>query len=287
MSLVLNNGKTNNRLGGYSRSKDMDDASPHRLDEESAVTSEGRGDQPGLRPSDLPDPGDLPELRIYSRSSIFFWWPVWLTGYILAAITYFSGETLSLSNGTKIFVHPDTGLGITFIVVLSLIMMFTNVRLRGIYSVVGLLVIAFVTVLFAWLGWWNGIFRLIPELTVYMNLGFYLTFSTLLLVIWALRFFFFDRLVFWRVRPGQLTEEHMIGGGEQSYDTRGMLFEQRANDFFRHTVGIGSADLLLITTGAKKKEIDIPNVLFANRKIRTMQRLIAIKPEEALARTQV
>ena len=52
MSLVLNNGKTNNRLGGYSRSKDMDDASPHRLDEELAVTSEGRGDQPGLRPSD-------------------------------------------------------------------------------------------------------------------------------------------------------------------------------------------------------------------------------------------
>ena len=47
----------------------MDDASPHRLDEESAVTSEGRGDQPGLRPSDLPDPSDLPELRIYSRSS--------------------------------------------------------------------------------------------------------------------------------------------------------------------------------------------------------------------------
>ena len=162
MSLVLNNGKTNNRLGGYSRSKDMDDASPHRLDEESAVTSEGRGDQPGLRPSDLPDPGDLPELRIYSRSSIFFWWPVWMTGYILAAITYFWGETLSVSNGTKILVHPDTGLGITFIVVLSLIMMFTNVRLRGIYSVVGLLVIAFVTVLFAWLGWWNGIFRLIP-----------------------------------------------------------------------------------------------------------------------------
>jgi hypothetical protein len=78
----------------------------------------------------------------------------------------------------------------------------------------------------------------------------------------------------------------MIGGGEQSYDTRGMLFEQRANDFFRHTVGLGSADLLLITTGARKEEIDIPNVLFANRKIRTMQRLIAIKPEEALAKTQ-
>jgi hypothetical protein len=262
------------------------DASPRRLDEEPAGTSENRVDQPDLRPSDLPDPNDLPEHRIYSRSTIFFWWPVWVTAYIMAAITYFWGETLSLSNGSKILVHPNTGLGITYIVVLALIMMFTNVRLRGIYSVVGLLSIAFVTVLFAWLGWWDSIFRLIPQLTVYMNFGFYVKFSTLLLAVWALRFFFFDRLVFWRLRPGQATEEHMIGGGEQSYDTRGMLFEQRANDFFRHTVGLGSADLLLITTGARKEEIDIPNVLFANRKIRTMQRLIAIKPEEALAKTQ-
>ncbi len=77
----------------------------------------------------------------------------------------------------------------------------------------------------------------------------------------------------------------MIGGGEQSYDTRGMLFEQRSNDFFRHKIlGLGAADLLLITTGARKEEIDIPNVLFANHKVRIMQRLIAIKPEEALAK---
>jgi hypothetical protein len=261
----------------------MQDASP-RLDQEPVGLSENRVDQPVLRPSDLPDPSALPELRIYSRSAIFFWWPLWLTGYILAAITYLDGQRLALSNGSTILVDPNTGLGITFIVILAVIMMFTNVRLRGIYSVVGLLVIAFLTVLFAWLGLWDRIFSLIPQLSVYMNFGFYLTFSTLLLTIWALRFFFFDRLVFWRLRPGQLTEEHMIGGGEQSYDTRGMLFEQRGNDFFRHAIGLGASDLLLITTGARKQEIDIPNVLFANHKIRVMQRLIAIKPEEALAR---
>ena len=259
----------------------MEDAANPRLHDEVLDDHSGQAD---MRPSDLPDPTALPELRIYSRSTIFFWWPVWATGYILAAITYLFGETLSLSNGAKILVHPNTGLGITYIVVLALIMMFTNVRLRGIYSVVGLLAIAFVTVLFAWLGWWDSIFRLIPQLTVYMNFGFYVTFSTLLLVIWALRFFFFDRLTFWRLRPGQLTQEHLIGSGEQSFDTRGMLFEQRANDFFRHIVELGSADLLLITTGARKEEIDIPNVLFANRKIRMMQRLIAVKPEEALAK---
>ena len=253
-----------------------------RLDEGPAGDG---GTKTELRPSDLPDPRDLPELRIYSRSTVFFWWPVWATGYILAGITAIGGQTLTLSNGAKIMVHPNAGLGLIFIVILTLVMMFTNVKLRGIYSVVLLLAIAFVTVLFGWVGWWDRIFAFIPQLTIYMNLGFYLTFSTILFGIWAVRFLFFDRLVFRRLRPGQLTEEHWIGGGEQSYDTRGMLFEQRSNDFFRHVVGLGAADLLLITTGARKQEIDIPNVLFADRKIKTMQRLIAIKPEEALART--
>jgi hypothetical protein len=109
--------------------EDMQDASPRALDEQPVGTSENRVDQTDLRPSDLPDPNDLPELRIYSRSAMFFWWPVWVTGYILAAITYFGGETLSLSNGTKILVHPNTGLGISFIVILTLIMMLANVRL--------------------------------------------------------------------------------------------------------------------------------------------------------------
>ncbi len=259
----------------------MSDAAARKIEEKPLPDRENR---PEIQPSDLPDPSVLPELRIYSRSTVFFWWPVWLAGYIIAAITAIWGETLTLSNGTKIVVHHNTGLGLTFIVILILIMMLSNEKLRGIYSVVLLLTIAFVTVLFGWLGWWDRIFAFIPQLTVYMNLGFYLTFSTALFAIWALRFLLFDRLIFWRLRPGQLTEEHLIGGGEQSYDTRGMLFEQRSNDFFRHTVGLGAADLLLITTGARKQEIDIPNVLFADRKIKTMQRLISIKPEEVLAK---
>ena len=41
-------------------------------------------------------------------------------------------------------------------------------------------------------------------------------FSTFLLIIWVLAFFVFDRLKFWRVRPGQLTVEYVIGGAERS-----------------------------------------------------------------------
>src|SRR4051812_48560929 len=39
-----------------------------------------------------PPPGvettvEVPELRIYSHSPLYYWWPVWVTGFILALIT--------------------------------------------------------------------------------------------------------------------------------------------------------------------------------------------------------
>jgi hypothetical protein len=237
--------------------------------------------QPRLTVADLPNPADLPELRFISHSTIFYWWPVWLSGYVMALISVIGGERLAFGNGEQIVVHPNSGLGLTFMVILTLVMVSTNVTLRGIYSVVFGLAIGFLTVLLAWLGWWDRIFAIIPLLKIYMNVGFYLSFSTLLLIIWLLRFFIFDRLVFWRLRPGQLTAERVVGGGKESYDTRGMLFEQRSDDFFRHKVlGLGSGDVRLILTGAKREEIDVPNVLFAARKIQIMQRLVAIKPQE-------
>ena len=82
-----------------------------------------------------------------------------------------------------------------------------------------LLAVAFIAVLLAWLGWWDDIARLIPYLSVHMNTGFYLVFSSGLLIIWLAMFFIFDRVTYWRIRPGQVTEEHLIGGGAESFDT--------------------------------------------------------------------
>jgi hypothetical protein len=39
----------------------------------------------------------------------------------------------------------------------------------------------------------------------------------------------------------------------------------------------------LVTTGAKKEIIEIPNVLLAQSKVRKIQRLVAVKPDDALA----
>ena len=118
--------------------------------------------------------------------------------------------------------QPSSALGLTYLSTLLLLIVFTNVRLRGINSVVALLTVACVAVLLAWFGWWNDIARLIPYLSVHMNTGFYVVFSSGLLIIWLMMFFVFDRLTYWRVRPGQMTEEHLIGGGASSFDANGL-----------------------------------------------------------------
>ena len=45
--------------------------------------------------------------------------------------------------------------------------------------------------------------------------------------------FFYDRLDYWQVVPGQITHETLFGASSQSYDTDGMMLEKRQGDVFR------------------------------------------------------
>src|SRR4051794_26106429 len=52
-----------------------------------------------LRP---PIPGER-EVRVYQHSQLFYWWPVWVCGYIMAIWTATEGDHLAiLPSGTKI-----------------------------------------------------------------------------------------------------------------------------------------------------------------------------------------
>lgn len=221
------------------------------------------------------------EVRLISHSNLLYWWPVWFFGYVCAAITAMTGVRATVDGGKSILVTSGPGVGIVFLTVLLLVIIFTNTKMRGIYSVVAVLTVAFLSVLLAWVGLWDEIFALIPDLNVHMNVGFYIVFSTALFIIWAVKFFIFDRMTVYIVRPGQMTVEHLIGGSEMSYDTRGMMFEQRGDDLFRHLIlGLGSGDLQITTTGAKKEEFYVPNVLFSEWKVKEIQKLISVKPDQ-------
>jgi hypothetical protein len=172
----------------------------------------------------------VPQIFVYSHSTVVYWWPAWAFGFLFSAL---NNVVIDADHQ-----QPASGLGLSYVALLLLLIIFTNVRLRGIYSVVTLLSIAFLVVLFAWLGWWDEIFKLIPYLRVTMNTGFYLVFSTGLLSIWLIMFFVFDRMTYWRIRPGQMTIEHLIGGAAESFDTNALRFQKVSSDLFRAGLGL-------------------------------------------------
>lgn len=224
-----------------------------------------------------------PELRLYSHSMLFYWWPVWVVGYLFALLTWLQGNTVVVvKGGEEYLMHTSKNLGVFYTLVFALVILMTNVILRGLTSVAVMLFAAFITVLFAWLGWWDEIISWLPYLGMHMNLGFYMVMSTVVFTMWALAFWVFDRLTYWAIKPGQMTLERVVGGGERSYDTRGLVFEKHLDDFFRHRVlGMGSGDLRIITSGARREEIYIPNVLFVDRMVEQIKKLVAIKPSDA------
>ena len=227
------------------------------------------------------------EITLISHSNVVYWWPAWLIGYVMALASFAQGEAITSDSGAVSYIHRSNNPGLLFIGVLMLLIIFTNAKLRGIYSVVTLVTIGFFTVLLAWLGWWDAILRFVPHLAARANMGFYLVFSTALLTVWLAAFFVFDRLVYWRVRPGQLVEQRLVGGSSQSHDTNGLRFEKREQDYFRHVVlGLGAGDLLLTGKGLREDQIAIPNVLFVNRKVKAIEDLIGVKPEHIVAKPE-
>jgi hypothetical protein len=223
----------------------------------------------------VPQRTALQEITIYSHSTLLYWWPAWAFGFVFAILNAGQEKFLATAEGGQ----PSSALGLAYLSILLLLIVFTNVRLRGIHSVVALLTVAFIAVLLAWFGWWDDIAMLIPYLSVHMNTGFYLVFSTGLFMIWIIMFFVFDRLTYWRIRPGQMTEEHLIGGGAESFDTNGLRFQKHSSDFFRAVLGLGAGDLKATAAGERGAIIEIPNVIFVGSKVHAIEKLISVKPE--------
>jgi hypothetical protein len=274
------------------------------------------------------------EVIIYGHSTLFYWWPVWVVGYILAIITamghgrvaivppdstYHMNAEVKKSDGTPVegkrnvvvlpatkqegapiglpgkagqemhegdrfteLVHPDKNYGVTFTLIMILVILITNVPLRGLAS---FLVISFILLLilfFNTMGWWEEILHVFGKLSLHMNMGFYVFFSTVLLIAWAAVTFGVDRMSYWRITKDQITHEFRIGGGQKSFNTESMAFEKLRDDMFRHWVlGGGSGDLIMYpmqAAGASREELQIHNVLFVGKKLAMIQELIASKP---------
>jgi hypothetical protein len=86
----------------------------------------------------------------------------------------FPGETVEVGE-IWVHIHPNNMLGFAFTLVL--VFLFTNLTMRGLVSGMVILGLAFLAVLLAWLNLWEKILFLLPDITIYMNNGFYLFLS--------------------------------------------------------------------------------------------------------------
>ena len=230
-------------------------------------------------------PGDL---RIYQHSNLFYWWVIWAYGFICAGLTYVQGigvKELAATAGKVVLFHPSPWLGISFIALILFVAVFTNVRARGVYS--------FMLILIAGALFWGvlhipGIetaFSWLSLLRVHLNLAFYLTFSTLLMLIWLFVIVFVDHFTWWRFSPGQVIEEHRIGQATgHAYNTEGMVVRRLPDDLFRHRVlglgffRLGTGDF--IVKPPHEESFEIHNVWRANGKQRRMEEMISMRVME-------
>jgi hypothetical protein len=169
---------------------------------------------------------------------------------------------------------PNKSLGVVYAIVLLLVITITTVPLRGLWSVIVIIVIIMVSIIFALLGVWEDILRALSFLDIRINLGGYLFISTVLLGIWLFVFFFFDRQIYMVFTPGNLRVQLAIGDGETNHDTTGMTVQKQRSDLFRHWIlGLGSGDLIVTTGAGQSHHFDLPNVLSIGRRVREIEEL--------------
>lgn len=251
------------------------------------------------------------EIRIVSHSNLFYWWPVWAIGFLLAGLTYLDGHRLAIvPEGTEIrkdtkigeesrdvlaapkgkLIQPDRedphyrvaaskSYGVFFVFVLLLVIVITNVPLRGLWSFIVILALVLLAVIFQLFEFWGSILNALGRLHIYINAGGYIMISAVLFGIWLATFLFFDQQIYMVFSPGQLRVRQEIGGGEVAYDTAGMVVQKQRNDLFRHWVlGLGSGDLVVNTSGAHSHHFDLPNVLFIGNKVKLIEEMLREKP---------
>src|SRR5208282_1634678 len=172
-------------------------------------------------------------------------------------------------------VARHSGYGVTFVVVVLLVIFITNVPIRGLWSMAAIITVFLGTIILALAGWWDDILEAAAHSHVFINAFGYLALSVPLLVLWLVVVLFLDRQMYMIFAPGQLRVCQEIGSGEVAYDTMGMVVEKRRSDLFRHwLLGMGSGDLFVRTSGANAQQFEMHNVLSVGNKLQLVQEML-------------
>jgi hypothetical protein len=168
--------------------------------------------------------------------------------------------------------------GMVFVLVLLFVIATTNVPLRGLWSVVAILVVLMLLLMAERSGMLGQIVDLYRLIDIRINMAGYMLLATGLIIPWLQAFFFWDHQIYIRFTPGQMRVVTAVGSGEQVYDTQGMTVEKQRSDFFRNVVIAGpfggSGDLIVRTSGAQAHQFELHNVLGISRKVSQIEEML-------------
>jgi hypothetical protein len=238
---------------------------------------------------------------------LFYWWPVWVLGFALGLLSFIGGYRLAIvpdgahfkapadgkESTTYTLVIPeraaaswktiadsniDTGItvpvlaskeaGVLFCFVLLAVIFATTIPLRGLWSVIVLMLLVFITIIFLGLGLWDPILQALGNLHIYISGAGYLFVATVLCILWVVTVFFFDPRRYITFAPGQLIVHQEVGDMRQIYDATHVTIEKLRSDFFRHVMlGFYAGDVVIRTPGTQGQTFLMPNVLFASAKV--------------------
>jgi hypothetical protein len=274
------------------------------------------------------------ELKVVSHSNLFYWWPVWAVGFLMALITLIHDTRLAVVppktvavkdiakhtegkveaevlggsavshtqlNGKSGLIFPENfprdkdqekllkeptihissskGPGIIFFTVLLLVVFITNVSLRGLWSVLVIVLIVLALTLLSVFRVWDDFFDLLGLLDIRLSMAGYVIPSVVLLALWLVAFIFFDPRTYMIFSAGQIRYCLEVGDAEHVHDTTNMSVTKRRDDVFRHwMLGLGSGDLIVTTGGTKPETFDLPNVLFVGGKLKVIEELLRSRP---------
>src|SRR5262249_44283979 len=162
----------------------------------------------------------------------------------------------------------------TFFAAVLLVLIGTTVPMRGMASVSALLVVVLVTVVFAYLGWWEVVLESLGGLHLEMSAAAFLGPSAVLVVVWLGGLCCYDPLRCMTFTAGQFVLQKEVGDQEQVFDTAEILVEKRPTDYLRHwLLGFGAGDLV-IKVHSQSLEIELPNVLFIDGKMHEISEMM-------------
>jgi len=251
---------------------------------------------------------------VYGHSNLLYWWPVWLMSFVLAGVTYFEGDQMAVvPRDTEVrhdvqidgqprdallappgehFTAPNEGrptmpgmtvsrnnnLGVLFVATLLVVAIASTILLRGLVSLVAVVILITLVVTFALFGWWNDILLFLGGLDIRMNAAGYLAIAIPLFIAWLLVVCVYDRQHYIVFDQGQIRYVQEVGDSEVVIQSEGAVVEKKRNDVFRHwLLGLGTGDLVVRTGGAHGQAIELENVINVSRKLVVVNQMVKEK----------